>query len=114
MNPGFNAQHVLTAEISLPALRYPDKTAQANFFAELDRRVTPSRRHARWPNDYSPDERSEQRFLFHIEGRPVDDAHPGPDEEIRLISPDFFRTLEMPSLKGRFFTRRTSSTRRPS
>jgi putative ABC transport system permease protein len=40
---------------------------------------------------------------FEIEGRPVDDTHPGPDEEIRLVSADYFRTLEMPLLKGRFF-----------
>jgi hypothetical protein len=41
---------------------------------------------------------------FDIEGRPTDDAHPGPDEEIRIISPDYFRVLETPLLKGRFFT----------
>jgi putative ABC transport system permease protein len=41
---------------------------------------------------------------FDIEGRPTDDAHPGPDEEIRLVSPDYFRALEMPLVKGRFFT----------
>ena len=31
VNPGFNPDHVLTAEISLPKLRYPDKQSQINF-----------------------------------------------------------------------------------
>ena len=39
VNPGFNPRNVLTAEISSPRLRYPDKAAQTNFFAELERRV---------------------------------------------------------------------------
>jgi putative ABC transport system permease protein len=41
---------------------------------------------------------------FDIEGRVSDDAHPEPDEEIRLVSPDYFRALEIPLRKGRFFT----------
>jgi putative ABC transport system permease protein len=40
---------------------------------------------------------------FRIEGRPSDDTHPMPDEEIRQVSADYFRTLEMPLVKGRFF-----------
>ncbi|HEY3662967.1 MAG TPA: ABC transporter permease [Chthoniobacterales bacterium] len=105
VNAGFNAQHVLTAEISLPALRYPDKTAQANFFAELDRRVAalPGVTHAGL-TIILPMSGVNSDSSFMIDGRPVDDAHPGPDEEIRLISPDYFRTLEIPLVKGRFFT----------
>ena len=33
---------------------------------------------------------------FEIEGRPSDDAHPMPDEEFRIVSTDYFRTLEIP------------------
>jgi hypothetical protein len=40
---------------------------------------------------------------FMIDGRVVDDAHPGPDEEIRLVSPDYFRVMGMPILRGRSF-----------
>jgi putative ABC transport system permease protein len=40
---------------------------------------------------------------FDIEGRPNDAAHPGPDEEIRLVSADYFQTLEIPLRRGRFF-----------
>jgi putative ABC transport system permease protein len=114
VNPGFSPRNVLTAEISLPALRYPDKAAQTNFFAELDRRVAslPGVSHAGL-TIILPMSGINSDSSFMIDGRPVDDAHPGPDEEIRLVSPDYFRTLEMPLVKGRFFNRADKLDARP-
>ncbi len=105
VDPGFNPAHVLTAEISLPDLRYPDKTARANFFAELERRVSalPGVTHAGL-TIVLPMSGVNTDSSFEIEGRPSDAAHPMPDEEIRLVSADYFRTLEIPLLKGRFFS----------
>ncbi len=104
VNPGFNPDHILTAEISLPALRYPNKQSQINFFNELERRVRdlPGVTHAgfTW---ILPMSGINNDSSFEIEGRPMDAAHPGPDEELRLVSADYFRTLEMPLLKGRSF-----------
>ncbi len=106
VNPGFNPQNVLTAEISLPKLRYPDKKTQINFLNELDRRVSslPGVRNAGM-TIILPMSGINSDSSFKIEGRPVDDAHPGPDEEIRLVSADYFRTLEIPLLQGRSFTK---------
>src|SRR5262249_33670603 len=39
-----------------------------------------------------------------IEGQPSNDKSPSPDEEKRQISPDYFRALQTPLIKGRFFT----------
>src|SRR5437764_14282664 len=39
-----------------------------------------------------------------IEGRSVGEKEPTPDEEIRTITPDYFRVLKTPLLRGRFFT----------
>ena len=104
VNPGFNPDNVLTAEISLPELRYPDKQSQINFFNELERRVSnlPGVKYAglTW---ILPMSGMNSDSSFEIEGRPMDAAHPGPDEELRLVSADYFRALEMPLLKGRFF-----------
>ena len=104
VNPGFNPDRVLTAEISLPKLRYPDKQSQINFFNELERRVRnlPGVKYAgfTW---ILPMSGINSDSSFEIEGRPMDAAHPGPDEELRLVSADYFRALEMPLLKGRFF-----------
>jgi predicted permease len=104
VNPGFNPDHVLTAEISLPNLRYPDKRSQVNFFNELERRITalPGVKHFGL-TIILPMSGINSDSSFEIEGRPKDDAHPTPDEEIRLVSADYFRTLEMPLLRGRYF-----------
>ena len=105
VNPGFNPDNVLTAEISLPRLRYPDQQSQINFFSELERRIShlPGVTHAGL-TIILPMSGMNSDSSFDIEGRPEDDAHPGPDEEFRLVSPDYFRTLEIPLLRGRFFT----------
>ncbi len=106
VNPGFNPRHVLTAELSLPKLRYPDKKAQVNFFTELERRVSnlPGVKNAGL-TIILPMSGINSDSSFMIDGRVVDDAHPGPDEEIRLVSADYFRTLEIPLQRGRFFTK---------
>ena len=105
VNPGFNPQNVLTAEISLPKLRYPDKKTQVNFLTELERRVSNL---AGVKNAgmtiILPMSGINSDSSFMIDGRVVDDTHPGPDEEIRLVSADYFRTLEIPLLRGRFFS----------
>jgi len=105
VNSGFNPKNVLTAEISLSALRYPDKESQVNFFSELERRVAslPVVTHAGL-TIILPMSGINSDSFFMIEGCPTDDAHPSLDEEIRLVLPDYFRTLEMFLVKGRFFT----------
>ena len=105
VDPGFHPEHVLTAEVSLPALRYPDNRAQANFFAELERRVRvlPSVTHAGLTT-ILPMSGINSDCSFKIEGQPMDKTRPGPDEEDRFVSPDYFQTLQMPLLRGRFFT----------
>ncbi|HEY2713699.1 MAG TPA: ABC transporter permease [Chthoniobacterales bacterium] len=105
VDPGFHPEHVLTAELSLPALRYPDNRAQANFFAELDRRVRalPGITHAGLTT-ILPMSGINSDCSFTIEGQPMDKNRPGPDEEDRFVSPDYFQTLQIPLLRGRFFT----------
>lgn len=111
VNPGFNSHNVLTMQISLPQLKYPapetffylgtEKTTQ--FFAEADRRV------GRLPGVQAtaattalPLSGTNSDSSFNIEGRETQDGV-GPDEEIRTITPDYFRVLETPLLQGRFF-----------
>src|SRR5262249_37735141 len=93
VNPGFNPANVLTAEISLPELRYPDKQSQVNFFNALEQRVStlPGVSQAGL-TIILPMSGINSDSSFDIEGRPSDRTHPGPDEEIRPVSANYFRT----------------------
>ncbi len=76
VNPGFNASHVLTIELSLAVAC----------------------------TDILPLSGTNSDWSFSIEGREMNKNEPGPDEEIRVITPDYFRVLQTTLLKGRFFT----------
>jgi putative ABC transport system permease protein len=104
VNPGFNPANVLTAEISLPRLRYPDRQSLVNFFNNLEQRVStlPGVSQAGL-TIILPMSGVNSDSSFDIEGRPSDRNLPGPDEEIRLVSANYFRALEIPLLRGRFF-----------
>lgn len=105
VNPGFNPQNSLTLEISLPKLQYPDNAAQVRFFNEAQRRVAtlPGVKAAGF-STILPLAGTNSDSSFAIEGRPRNDKSPSPDEEIRQVSPDYFRALETPLIQGRFFT----------
>jgi putative ABC transport system permease protein len=46
---------------------------------------------------------------FHIEGRNEMVTKVYPDEEIRIVTADYFRVLQIPLIKGRFFTEADSA-----
>src|SRR5437867_49818 len=111
VNPGFNPNNVLTMEVSLPQLKYPSPgpaylggTSAINFFREAHRRI------AELPGVQAtgctttlPLSGSNSDSSFAIEGANLQPGEPGPDEEIRAITPEYFRVLQTPLLEGRFF-----------
>jgi putative ABC transport system permease protein len=105
VNPGFNPRNALTFEVSLPKLQYPDDASIVRFNNEAQRRI------AALPGVQAtgfttilPLAGTNSDWSFAIEGRPSNDNSPSPDEEKRQVSPDYFRALETPLVKGRFFT----------
>jgi putative ABC transport system permease protein len=105
VSPGFNPQNALTFEISLPKVQYPDNPSQIRFFNEAQRRIAALPGvHAAGFSTILPLAGTNSDSSFAIEGRPADDKSPSPDEEKREVSPDYFRALQTPLLKGRFFT----------
>jgi putative ABC transport system permease protein len=114
VNPGFNPRNVPTMEISLPQAKYPSPgggagfvgtSSTGNFFTEINRRI------ARLPGVAAsgattilPLSGSNSDSSFSIEGQVRAPNEPQPDEEIRVVTPDYFRVLQTPLLTGRFFT----------
>ncbi|MGE5209315.1 MAG: ABC transporter permease [Alphaproteobacteria bacterium] len=105
VNPGFNPQGVVTFEISLPKIQYPDSAAIVRFNNEAQRRIAalPGVQAAGF-STILPLAGTNSDSSFAIEGRAKNDKSPSPDEEIREVSPDYFRALQTPLIKGRFFT----------
>ncbi|MBV9009707.1 MAG: ABC transporter permease [Verrucomicrobia bacterium] len=110
VSPGFNPHGVLTAELSLPSLKYPDNKAIAPFFQEIIRRL------AQLPGvqavacaDILPLSGTNSDSSFDIEGKVLVKGQPSPDEEVRSVTPDYFRVLQTPLLKGRLFSNSDTS-----
>jgi putative ABC transport system permease protein len=101
---GFEPGHVLSARVELPRNRYPEAAARQQFFDRLLERVRAlpgvsgaaagsSILLGRLPNSSS----------FTIEGRPEPIQQP---LTFDIITPDFFRVLQVPLLRGRVFSDR--------
>jgi len=105
VSPGFNPHNVLTAEISLPVEKYQRGLPVVNFYAEAERRIKhiPGVQHAAF-TVMLPLSGSNTDSSFIIEGQDPKASGAFPDEEIRDVTPDYFRVLQTPLLKGRFFT----------
>ena len=112
IDPGFDRRNVLTAEIDLPDTKYPPRgssdynrgQAIINFWNEALRRVRQLPGvEAAGGTIVLPLSGSNTDSSFAIEGRPTGAKEPTPDEEIRTISPDYFRVIRTPLLRGRFF-----------
>jgi putative ABC transport system permease protein len=113
IDPGFDRKNILTAELDLPSPKYPGSAspdynngaAITNFWNEALRRVQqlPGVEAAAFAN-VLPLSGSNTDSSFSIEGREMRPNEPGPDEEIRTVSPEYFRVLKTPLLRGRFLT----------
>jgi putative ABC transport system permease protein len=105
VNPGFNPRNALTFEVSLPKIQYPDDPSIVRFNNEAHRRMAalPAVQAAAF-STILPLAGTNSDSSFAIEGRPSNENNPSPDEEKRQVSPDYFRALQIPLIKGRFFT----------
>ena len=107
VNPGFHVAHLLTFEITLPDSKYRQDLARAAFFADFLGKIRAL------PGTLSATAAFAPPFSgigaatdFAIVGQPP--ARPGQSfgTDVRVIEPDYFRTLDVPLLRGRTFNDR--------
>ena len=103
VDPGFRPERVLTASINLPGARYPDQKAVSAFYRNLLDRLAalPGIEGAAATSDL-PWTGYDENTSFGIEGRQFSDDET-PSGQYHFATPDYFRTLGIPLLAGRFF-----------
>jgi putative ABC transport system permease protein len=113
IDPGFDRRNILTAELDLSETKYPQRgsdnynhgAAMTNFWNEALRRVQQLPGvEAAGLTVVLPLSGSNTDSSFAIEGRELRPSEPGPDEELRIVTADYFRVLRTPLLRGRFFS----------
>jgi predicted permease len=106
VDPGFRAEGVLTAQLRLPALRYEAPEARVQLVAGLLERLSASPQvtaAATGLNDFVPGNR--WVTLVRVPERPNPDGS-ATAVVVRRVSAGYFRTLEIPMLRGRDFDER--------
>ena len=104
VDPGFNPEKVLTASIDLPGARYASGKEASAFYRELMSRLAalPGVKGAAGTSDL-PWTGYDENTSFGIEGRQFSDDE-YPSAQYHFATPEYFRTLGIPLLAGRFFT----------
>jgi putative ABC transport system permease protein len=106
VDPGFRADHVLTFRIALPGIAYKGDAALVAFYDRLlsNLRGVPGVTSAGMVQTMPM--RGDYVLSFEIQGRPRSKPGESASANHRVISPDYFRTLGIPLLRGRMFTDR--------
>ncbi|HKN84773.1 MAG TPA: ABC transporter permease [Pyrinomonadaceae bacterium] len=106
INPGFNTDNLLTAQIALPELKYKEGDQRSAFFQRAAERIrslpgvqavgaTTSlpMSNESWGKQFSIEGRTPPATLDQVEA-----------VEYRQVTPDYFKATGVPLLKGRYFT----------
>ena len=104
VEPGFDAENVLTAQLRLPASVFPTNAHRASFVEQVLERLS----HApevlsagTTLNPFIPGDSFQT--LVHVEDHPTEDGQPYA-VQFRRVSPGYFETMRIAMLSGRAFT----------
>jgi putative ABC transport system permease protein len=110
VDPGFDPRHLLTFQVGLPPAKYAKDEAQRAFFRDLLLRVgsVPGVRSVSMEN-FPPLTGMGSATGVHIIGEPKRSHADLPVSGVRVVGPDYFRTMKIPLLAGRSFDEREST-----
>ena len=117
VNSGAQAppENVLSMKISPASSKYRDSEQIIPFYRRLMERVrsTPGVTYAAISDSLPPD-RQYDYDTFVIQGQPLAAGEINPAVTCPIVSPDYFRALGIPLIKGRFFTNQDSGDAPPT
>jgi len=111
INPGFDPEGALTMQVSLPESEYGGSSRKIAFYRQLLERLksVPGVEAVGMINNL-PMGGVDINGQFGVAGRPQDQyGYAG----YRVVSPDYFRTMNIPLRKGRYFTDQDSESSEP-
>lgn len=110
LDPGFNPGHVLTAQVSLTPSEYQESSSKIDFYRQTLKRISllPVVRSAGIINNL-PLSGQNINGTFYAEEHPEQKHYAG----FRIISPEYFQSLTIPLLNGRFFSEQDEESSAP-
>jgi predicted permease len=114
--PGFDSSHVLTVRLSLPQVNYTDRAALVQYYDKLRPRLAalPGIQSVGLVSLLPLAPKSTSTIPFTRPDRPPAKREDTPFANYRIVTPDYFRTMNIPLLSGRYFTDEDDGDRPPS
>ena len=113
VNPGFNPDNALAVNIALPGRKYPNSDNHLAFYTQLLDRISGLPGVVAVGASQSLPIQGDYLLGFNIQGRP-----PVPPEEAKstnyyAVTPDYFKAMGIPLIRGRLFTDRDKGKSQP-
>ena len=110
VNPGFDPRNVTEAEVSLPQFQYSTPRQWTAFSTELLARLQaqPGLQDSALAAPLPMDRQGQATFAFTIVGNPPLPPGKSTTADYATVSPDYFRVMRIPLLRGRFFSEQDS------
>ncbi len=107
VNPGFSHEQLTSVSVSLPQKKYPSEEQRTSFYNRLleNIRALPGVESAAAASGL-PLGNNGWQTSFVIDGQPVPERERIPLMEACLVTPDYFKAMNIPVLRGRVFTDR--------
>jgi len=114
VNPGFNPQNVLSMQLTLPRSKYAENNQMSAFYEQALERIKtlPGIQSAAFGTNL-PMSGNNSSASFSVEGLQVGPNESSPHGDPHMVSADYFRTMEIPLLSGRYFSEQDSKDSLP-
>ncbi len=108
VDPGFNPDHVLTAQVALNWSKYTSPQQSRAFFEQVLDRLEghPAIVSAAVGSVAPLTQQGGNGQTMQVEGQPVEEGQPQPILDLHFVSSDYFQTLEIGLVRGRVFDSR--------